>query len=175
VSVTTLAIGAGGRAHAVTIEPDGTPGRYRIAIDGEAPVIVDAAALSANGAATWSVRDLATGVVKTVAVTLGPGGEGEAVVGGHTVPVAIAGPRRGRRGALGSAAGDQRLLAPMPGKVIKVLVKPGDTVEPRQGLIVIEAMKMENELTAKRAGIITELSVSEGESVEAGRLLVVIG
>jgi biotin carboxyl carrier protein len=63
----------------------------------------------------------------------------------------------------------------MPGKVIKVLVKPGDTVEPRQGLIVIEAMKMENELTAKRAGIITELSVSEGESVEAGRLLVVIG
>ena len=175
MSATKLEIGAGGRAHAVTIVPDEVPGRYRIAIDGAAPVLVDAAALTTNGTTTWSVRDVETGAVRTIAVTLGPTGEGEAVVDGHGVPIVLAGRRAGRRPALGATDGEQRVVAPMPGKVIKVLVKPGDTVEPRQGLVVIEAMKMENELTAKRAGTISELSVSEGESVEAGRLLVVIG
>jgi biotin carboxyl carrier protein len=47
-------------------------------------------------------------------------------------------------------------------------------VEPRQGLVVVEAMKMENELTATRAGTVREIAVSEGASVEAGRLLVVV-
>jgi len=55
-----------------------------------------------------------------------------------------------------------------------VLVKPGDVVEHRQGLVVVEAMKMENELTAPKAGTVTEVAVTEGTSVEAGRLLVVI-
>jgi biotin carboxyl carrier protein len=72
------------------------------------------------------------------------------------------------------ADGEQRVVAPMPGKVIKVLVRPGDTVVPRQGLVVVEAMKMENELTAQKAGTVTEVAVTEGSSVEAGRLLVVV-
>jgi len=174
VSATKLGIGAAGRAHAVTIAPADGPNQYRIAIDGGEPMLVDAVPLTTNGTTTWSVRDVATGAVRTIAVTLSPTGEGDAVVGGHTVPVVLAGRRRGRRGALGVADGEQRVVAPMPGKVIKVLVKPGDAVEPRQGLVVIEAMKMENELTARRAGTVTELAVGEGESVEAGRLLVVI-
>ena len=63
----------------------------------------------------------------------------------------------------------------MPGKVVKVLVAPGDEVVLRQGLVVVEAMKMENELRAGRAGVVREVLVVEGASVEAGAPLVVIG
>ena len=60
----------------------------------------------------------------------------------------------------------------MPGKVVRILVAPGDAVEPRQGLVVIEAMKMENELRAARAGRVMTVRVVQGQSVEAGALLV---
>ncbi len=73
-----------------------------------------------------------------------------------------------------SAAGPQRVVAPMPGKVVRVLVKPGDPVRARQGLVVIEAMKMENELRAARDGTVTEVQAREAMSVEAGTVLVVI-
>ena len=62
----------------------------------------------------------------------------------------------------------------MPGKVIRVLVKPGDVVKPRQVLVVVEAMKMENELRALRAGTVSAVLVSEGQSVDAGTPLVVV-
>jgi biotin carboxyl carrier protein len=62
----------------------------------------------------------------------------------------------------------------MPGKIVKVLVKPGDHVTAKQGLIVIEAMKMENELRAARDGQVKDIHVAEGDLVEAGRLLTVI-
>jgi biotin carboxyl carrier protein len=55
-----------------------------------------------------------------------------------------------------------------------VLVKVGDRVEARQGLVMVEAMKMENEITAVRAGVVKEVAVGAGQSVESGRLLVVI-
>ena len=63
------------------------------------------------------------------------------------------------------------MTAPMPGKIVKVLVKPGDAVAARQGLVVIEAMKMENELRATRAGRVKDVHVAEGDLVDAGRLL----
>lgn len=78
------------------------------------------------------------------------------------------------RPGLAAAAGLQRVTAPMPGRVVRVLVKVGDLVEVRQPLVVIEAMKMENELTSPKAGTIKEVPASEGQSVEAGRLLVVV-
>jgi biotin carboxyl carrier protein len=62
----------------------------------------------------------------------------------------------------------------MPGKVLRVLVSPGDIVAPRQPLVVVEAMKMENELTTPRDGRVTAVHVEPGASVEAGRLLVVV-
>ena len=76
-------------------------------------------------------------------------------------------------GAAG-ASGPQRLVAPMPGKVVRVLGAPGDTVVLRQPLVVIEAMKMENELRASCDGTLTDLLVQEGQSVEAGTLLAII-
>jgi biotin carboxyl carrier protein len=85
----------------------------------------------------------------------------------------------GRRHVLGTpggvvVAGEQRILAPMPGRVLRVLVKPGDQVAARQGLVVVEAMKMENELTSPKDGRIKEVAVSEGLSIESGRLLVIV-
>jgi biotin carboxyl carrier protein len=62
----------------------------------------------------------------------------------------------------------------MPGRIVKVLVKPGEAVAARQGLVVVEAMKMENELRAPGPGTVTDVKVTEGASVEANAVLVVI-
>jgi biotin carboxyl carrier protein len=67
--------------------------------------------------------------------------------------------------------GPQEVLAPMPGKVVRILVEPGQKVERDQGLLVIEAMKMQNELRAPRAGRVVELHVREGVGIEAGSRL----
>jgi biotin carboxyl carrier protein len=62
----------------------------------------------------------------------------------------------------------------MPGRVLRVLVKVGDRVTPRQGLVVVEAMKMENELRAPAAGIVSEVRAVEGALVEANAVLVIL-
>lgn len=72
------------------------------------------------------------------------------------------------------ASGAQKILAPMPGKIVRVLVKPGDLVKAKQGLVVVEAMKMENELRAGRDGRVREVPAAEGQSVESGAVLVVV-
>ena len=85
--------------------------------------------------------------------------------------------RRARRQlAVGGsgAAGPQSIVAPMPGKIVRVLVKAGQVVKAGEGLIVIEAMKMENELRSARAGTVKEISVREGTAVEGGAQLCVV-
>jgi len=82
--------------------------------------------------------------------------------------------RRGRDDAGHAGSGPQRLAAPMPGKVVRVLVRAGDEVRARQPVVVVEAMKMENELRAGRDGTVSEIHAQEGQSVDAGTLLVVI-
>jgi biotin carboxyl carrier protein len=64
--------------------------------------------------------------------------------------------------------------SPMPGKVIKLLKKPGDTVNEGEGIVVVEAMKMENELKAPKAGVVKEVRVKEGDTVEAGARLALV-
>jgi len=66
------------------------------------------------------------------------------------------------------------LVAPMPGKVLRVLVEVGDTVEAGQGLVVVEAMKMENELSASGAGVVESVAIAAGDNVDKGALLVSI-
>jgi biotin carboxyl carrier protein len=73
-----------------------------------------------------------------------------------------------------SLEGPQRIDAPMPGKVVRVLVKAGDEVQEGQGLVVVEAMKMENELKSPKAGKVAELHAVEGAAVESGAKLVVV-
>jgi biotin carboxyl carrier protein len=103
---------------------------------------------------------------------------GQYVFGIGTMPVAVGLNARRRRGAGHGAGqdgeGPQRIVAPMPGKIVRVLGKSGDSVAPRQPVVVIEAMKMENELRAGRGGTIGEVFVQEGQSVEAGAPLAII-
>jgi biotin carboxyl carrier protein len=96
---------------------------------------------------------------------------------GRTIPLQIRpagsfGRQKKDGGPQGS--GPQRVVAPMPGKVVRVLVKPGDEVTARQGLVVVEAMKMENELRAARDGRVRDVSVVEGQSVDAGAVLLLV-
>ncbi len=81
---------------------------------------------------------------------------------------------RGRRHGVLEAEGRQQILSPMPGKVVRVLVKPGETVEAGQGLLVIEAMKMQNEIRSPKSGIIERLLAAEGQAVNAGEVLAVV-
>jgi biotin carboxyl carrier protein len=73
-----------------------------------------------------------------------------------------------------TAKGKQLINAPMPGKVVKVLVKLGDEVKEGQGLVVVEAMKMENELKSPKAGKVVELVAKEGTTVENNAKLMVV-
>ena len=97
---------------------------------------------------------------------------------GRRIPVQIrpAGSfgRQKKEGPGAPATGPQRVTSPMPGKVVRVLVKPGDHVKGRQGLVVVEAMKMENELRAARDGRVRDVAVAEGQSVDAGTVLLVV-
>ena len=104
-------------------------------------------------------------------------GRTSVTVGSVPVMVTLNGRRRWNRTEEGStvAGGPQRLLAPMPGKIVRVLVTTGQAVKHRQPLIVVEAMKMENELRASADGVVVELLVQEGQSVDAGTLLAVLG
>ena len=114
---------------------------------------------------------------KEVSITADPvGGQLAVYVGATPIAVALHGRRRWGRKAEGAGAGSgpQRLAAPMPGKVVRVLVKAGDLVCARQPVVVVEAMKMENELRASREGTVGEVHVREGMSVDAGALLLVI-
>jgi biotin carboxyl carrier protein len=103
------------------------------------------------------------------------GGAFEVGVAGHRIPVALRSRRRAGiepGGAARAPVGPLRIVAPMPGKIVRVLVRAGDDVKARQGLVVVEAMKMENELRASGSGRVRQVVVQEGQSVEAGALLV---
>jgi biotin carboxyl carrier protein len=104
-----------------------------------------------------------------------PGGAVEVVVNGKRIPVAARDKKhlRGQAGAA-AASGQVKLLAPMPGKVVRVLLNAGDEVAARQGVLVVEAMKMQNEVQSPKAGKIAEIKVSEGQTVNAGDVLAVI-
>jgi len=98
------------------------------------------------------------------------------IVGGQEYGATIRDPRQWRRhrGAAVEAEGRQQAIAPMPGKVVRVLVKAGDAVEAGQGLLVIEAMKMQNEVRSPKRGTVERLLVSEGQTINAGEVLATV-
>lgn len=94
------------------------------------------------------------------------------MVGVRQYLVELRDPRRWRRtGTSLDAEGPQEIVAPMPGKIVKVLVSEGQEVKRDQGLLVIEAMKMQNELRATRAGRVERIYIAEGRGVETGARL----
>ena len=165
-------IDVGGRARAVSVARE--EASLAVSVDGRR-LVVDARRIA--GGLTLLVREDGE-AAQSIDVSLAPraGGVVEVGIDGRTIPAVVV-PRFGRRGGSSSGSqgqGPQRLAAPMPGKVVRVLVAPGDEVQARQGLIVVEAMKMENELKAARAGRVRDVLVVEGQSVEAGVLLVTV-
>jgi biotin carboxyl carrier protein len=152
-------------------------GRFMATVDGRERM-VDAARVDAH---TWSLLIEQEGGRKVssheVSITPEPVLDRFTVqVGSAPLTVSLEGRRRwGRKDKSGQpGAGPQRIVASMSGKVVRVLVRPGDAVHARQPLVVIEAMKMENELSATHDGTVAEIKVRDGQSVDAGGLLIVI-
>jgi biotin carboxyl carrier protein len=88
--------------------------------------------------------------------------------------VTLSDPGRQAREARGASAGPERVLSLMPGKIVRLLVNEGDSVEAGQGIVVVEAMKMENEIAAPKAGRVVSIAVEPNQAVEGGAELLVI-
>ena len=100
------------------------------------------------------------------------GSSAKVEVRGQLFEVEILDPRAPKRRGGGPAGeGRQTILSPMPGKIVRLLVREGDSVEAGQGIVVMEAMKMQNELKALHGGVVVSLPVSEGATVTAGQTL----
>jgi biotin carboxyl carrier protein len=81
---------------------------------------------------------------------------------------------RSRRSKASGIEGPQKLLAPMPGKIVRIIAPVGSEVEAGQGVLVIEAMKMQNELKSPKQGVVKQVLVAEGLSVTAGEVLAIV-
>jgi biotin carboxyl carrier protein len=170
----TVHVIVNGRPWAVAIEPAGPAGLVTVTVNGSSRAVdaswIDADTLSlVDGGAAHEIRFHAR--------------DGHGVMGaeiaGRVIEVSTQG-GRARPSSSGSAAGTiaggpVSVRAPMPGRVVRVLVAPGDRVVARQGVVVVEAMKMENELRTPRDGTVREISTAPGVAVEAGAVLLVIG
>jgi len=172
----TLLLEAAGVVRAVQVRRDGR--RFRIAVDGREH-LVDAVELEPG---RWSLLLGPEGRSVEVRVRSDRAGGCTVFPGRGSLPVTIVDARREARRAAGvsragaaAASGDGRITAPMPGKVVRVLVAAGERVAARQALVVVEAMKMENELRSPRDGTVLEVLAREGASVEAGAPLLTIG
>ena len=160
--------------------------KYEIVIDGRAATLLadggrleyqaeGGGAIERNysaapcGEGRWSV--LIEGRSYAVALL----GAGAVSVNGWMFQVEVFDPRslRGRR-ASAEGSGPQTVAALMPGRVIRVLVETGQEVEAGQGLVVVEAMKMQNEMKSPRAGRVVDVRAAAGATVAAGDVLVVI-
>ena len=158
----------GEKKHTVELEPAGAG--HRVSVDGQ---VIDA---DAKIVAHSTVSVLIGGQSFEVHVTPSLDGKLKLQTGPHEFTAEVQDPRawQGRRHGAVEAEGRQQIVAPMPGKVIRVLVGTGDEVEAGQGLVVVEAMKMQNEIRSPKKGKIERLQVKEGQAVNAGEVLCVV-
>jgi biotin carboxyl carrier protein len=193
----TFEVEIAGRTRTVVIERADRAGRFRVTLDGVSHILdvaregqyglsllvsVPDGAGAVPFSRTQSPEKMtlarAAGALRSADLQIAPGATaGELLVNldGRTASVILNGRRTGRPAdTAGPGLGDVVITAPMPGRVVRVLVAAGEQVGARQGIVVVEAMKMENELRAPRAGRVKEIRVSAGAPVEAGRILAVI-
>jgi biotin carboxyl carrier protein len=169
----------------VACAPDeGPPMKYRVTIEGRerevdvtftpsgaAEVMLDGAKIEVDARRIGGAVSLRIG--DRVHDVLSAGTDEVQIAAGAARAVAvITSERSGQKRGVAAAKSGKELRAPMPGRVVRVLVKAGDAVAAGQPLVVIEAMKMENELRAAAAVTIETVHVSEGASVEGRALLV---
>lgn len=155
-----------GKNHQVELAQVGE--RLRCTIDG-APLEADAVQIAPG---IYSV--LIEG--ESLEVHAEPDGAGLRLSGDREWRAEIRDPREWRRnrGGAAEAEGRQQVSAPMPGKIVRVLVESGDSVDAKQGLFVVEAMKMQNEIRSPKSGKVERLLVTEGQTVNAGEALAII-
>lgn len=172
-----LEIAVGTVVRAVSVSRKGS--LLQVSIDGRT-VVVDARRVGDMELSLLVAPDGAAAPVQSVDASLAAqrtAGDFDVHVAGRTIPVQVrlaGGFGRQKKPGAAQGTGPQRITAPMPGKIVRVLVKPGDAVKAQQGLVVVEAMKMENELRAARDGRVRDVAVTEGQSVDAGALLLVV-
>ena len=153
-----------------TVELEAEGAGYRVLLDGQS-VAADARLISQG-----TVSVILDGRSFVVHVTPTLDGKIKLQIGPHEYTAEVQDPRawRGRRHGTLEAEGRQQIVAPMPGKVIRVLVDVGDEVEAGQGLLVVEAMKMQNEIRSPKKGKVERLQAKEGQNVNAGEVLCVV-
>ena len=159
---------SGENSHIVELEH--ASAGWRVTLDGK-PVAVDAVEIAPH---TLSL--LLEGQSFEIAITPSPDGKLRLQIGGQEFFAEVVDPRAwsGRRHGAVEAEGRQQILAPMPGKVVRLLVKEGDHVEADQGLLVVEAMKMQNEIRSPKSGTVERVLAKEGQPVNAGEVLCVV-
>jgi biotin carboxyl carrier protein len=152
------------------IELDRDPSGWHATLDGK-PLAVDAVEIAPN-----TISILIDGQSFEISVTQSSGGKLELQTGAYEFTAEVIDPRAwsARRHGSVEAQGRQQILAPMPGKVVRLLVKEGDHIEAGQGLFVVEAMKMQNEIRSPKSGTIERVLAKEGQPVNAGEVLCVI-
>jgi len=145
-------------------------GGWKATLDGQ-PTVADVVEIAPN---TFSV--LAAGQSHEVCVTSYPDGKLILQTGRFEFGAEVQDPRAwsGRRHGGAEAEGRQQILAPMPGKVIRVLAQAGDEVKVGQGLLVVEAMKMQNEIRSPKSGKVERVMAEEGQAVNAGEVLCIV-
>jgi biotin carboxyl carrier protein len=165
-----LVVTAEGRDRTVIVDGPGADGRFRVSIDG-VDQEVDATRVRPG---SWSL--IIAGRSYLVDLDHRRGGIA-ATVGASSVMLQVEDALRKRlataAGARGAVRGEA-IRAPIAGKVVKVLVAVGDQVAPGAAVIVLEAMKMENELAAERGGTVSAIHRAAGQAVDTGDLLVEI-
>ena len=165
---------AAGQPRTVDVTPDA--GAWTMTIDGRAWRTSLVRAGDRWSLLVYEPSAATPAAARSFDVAFEPGASGawRVHVNAVAVPAALRTSAQRLRRQGGTGAGDGRVVAPMPGRVVKLLVAPGERVEARQGVVVVEAMKMENELRAPIAGVVREVRAVEGASVEAQAVLVVI-
>jgi biotin carboxyl carrier protein len=150
-----------------TVELARNSDRWRISLDGE-NIDADALEIAPN---IFSI--LLNGNSHEVRVTPMAAGALTLQTGHQEFTAEVVDPRAwpGRRHGALEAEGRQQILAPMPGKIVRVLVQAGEKVEAGQGLLVVEAMKMQNEIRSPKSGRVERLLATEGQPVNAGEVL----
>ena len=165
----TLAERSGGSEHQLEIETSAPEGEGRCRLDGKIAGHVNWAHVAPG---VYSILIGTRSYEARIGRQSGPN-EYLIGIGSRRCRVSVRDPRSRRRDSAGrGAAGLEVLTAPMPSKVVKVLVRQGQAVEEGQGLLVTEAMKMQNELRAPRAGRVEHIYAVEGSGVETGAPLV---
>jgi biotin carboxyl carrier protein len=153
-----------------TVELEREAGGWCATIDGQS-LPADVVEIAPN---TLSV--LLAGQSHEVCVTPSADGKLKLQTGAQEFSAEVLDPRAwsGRRHSSVEAEGRQQIIAPMPGKVVRVLIKAGDAVEAGQGLLVVEAMKMQNEIRSPKSGTVERVLASEGQAVNAGEVLCIV-